>query len=116
MELKEKQTTFELKYSCLKLPDKQKANSHKNKEKDFNKDINEIKNLLRDMKLNQHRTINFQTILYFEENNIEKISMVKIRAKFKNEYSLDKSMLVNSITNKSFGSETNLQKGINCCY
>ena len=114
MELKEKQPTFELKYSCLKLPDKQKANSPKNKGKTTNKDINEIKNLLKDMKINQHRTINFQTILYFEENSFEKISLDKIRAKLRNEYILDKSLLVNSITNKPFTSEANLQKGINC--
>ena len=114
MEMEEPQQTFELKYSCLKLPDKQIVNSPKNKDKFSNKNIIEIKNLLKDMKLNRHRTINFATILYFEENSFQKISMDNIRSKFKKEYILDKEIFVNSKSNKPFESEANLLKGINC--
>ena len=66
------------------------------------------------MKLNRHWTINFGTILYFDENSFKKNSMDNIKSKLKNEYILDKGIFVNTRSNKPFDSEANLLKGINC--
>ena len=60
------------------------------------------------MKLNEHRTTNFATILYIEENSFEKTSMEVIKLKFRKDYNINKSMFVNSKNNTPFESEGNL--------
>lgn len=110
MKLDEPQQNFELKnsFSCLKLPGNINSNFFGDKEKGKNNDISEIKNLLKDMKLNEHRTTNFATIIYIEENNFEKTPMDTIKLKFRKDYNLNKNMFVNSKNNSPFESERNL--------
>lgn len=102
-------------FSCLRLPNNPNSQNikipyenKKKEEKPANKNINEIKNLLKDMKMNEHRTTNFATILYIEENNYEKIPMDSIKLKLRKDYNLNKNMLVNSRNNTPFESERNL--------
>ena len=115
MELEEAQQPFELKNSLsfLRLPGNPKENSPDNKDKTSKKDILEIKSLLKDMKLNEHRTTNFATILYIEENSFEKTSMEAIKLKLRKEYNVNKSMFVNSKNNKPFETEGNLIRSMN---
>ena len=68
----------------------------------------EIKNLLKDMKENEHRTTNFATILYLEENNFDKISMDIIINRLKKDFNINKYTFVNSRNNTPFDSERNL--------
>ena len=103
-------------FPCLRLPNSPNSNnkiiiSYENKkkeEKPINKNINEIKNLLKDMKMNEHRTTNFATILYIEENNYEKMPMDSIKLKLRKDFNLNKNMFVNSRNNTPFESERNL--------
>lgn len=115
MKLEEAPQPFELKnsLSCLRLPGNPKENSPDNKDKSSKKDILEIKSLLKDMKLNEHRTTNFATILYIEDNSFEKTSMEEIKLKLRKEYNVNKSMFVNSKNNKPFETEGNLIRSMN---
>ena len=101
--------------SCLKLPNSPNFNNNnilyenkKKEEKPINRDINEIKTLLKDMKINEHRTTNFATILYIEENNYEKMPMDSIKLKLRKDFNLNKNMFVNSRNNTPFESDRNL--------
>ena len=60
------------------------------------------------MKENEHRTTNFATILYIEENNYQKMSMDALKLKLKKDFSANKNMFVNSRNNTPFESERNL--------
>ena len=60
------------------------------------------------MKINEHRTTNFATILYIEENNYEKMPMDSIKLKLRKDFNLNKNMFVNSRNNTPFESERNL--------
>ncbi len=115
MKLEELQQNFELKnsLSCLRLPSNINVNSFQNKEKDKNSDISDIKNLLKDMKLNEHRTTHFATIIYIEENNFEKTPMDTIKLKLRKDYNLNKNIFVNSKNNSPFISERNLFQSMN---
>ena len=115
MKLEEPPQPFELKnsLSCLRLPGNPKENSLDNKDKSSKKDILEIKRLLKDMKLNEHRTTNFATILYIEENSFEKTSMEAIKLKLRKDFNVNKSMFVNSKNNKPFENEGNLIRSMN---
>ena len=102
-------------FPCLRLPKIPNCNNNnisyenkKKEEKPINKNINEIKNLLRDMKMNEHRTTNFATILYIEENNYEKMPLDSIKLKLRKDFNLNKNMFVNSRNNTPFESERNL--------
>ena len=102
-------------YPCLRLPNNPIINNinisyetQKKEEKPINRNLNEIKNLLKDMKMNEHRTTNFASILYIEENNFEKIPMDSIKLKLRKDYNLNKTILVNSKYNTPFESERNL--------
>ena len=115
MKSKKPNNCFELKnsYSFLKLPILCQENSPGNEEKSHNKDILEITKLLKDIKLNEHRTTNFASILYIEENKFKKIPIETIRTKIRNDYNTNKNILVNSKNNSPFDSEVNLIKSLN---
>ena len=113
MKLNELSQNFELKntLSSLRLPTNPNNipyESRNNIQNNINKYIYEIKGLLKDMKENEHRTTNFATILYIEENNYEKMSMDALKLKLKKDFSLNKNMFVNSRNNTPFESERNL--------
>lgn len=94
---------------CIKLPNSNYIyENRKNELSNLNESTYEIKGLLNDMKENEHRTTNFATILYIEENNYEKISMDSIKSKLKKDFSLNKYLFVNSRNNTPFESERNL--------
>lgn len=118
MKLNELSQNFELKntLSSLRLPNNPNNNSYESqnkKQKNISKNINEIKDLLKDMKENEHRTTNFATILYIEENNYEKLSMDTLKLKLKKDFNLNKNMFVNSRNNTPFESERNLIQSMN---
>ena len=79
-----------------------------NEQNNISKELYEIKNLLKDMRENEHRTTNFAAILYIEENNYEKISMDALKLKLKKDFIANKNMFVNSRNNTPFESERNL--------
>ena len=113
MKLNELSQSFELKntLSSLRLPTNPNnipLENRNNEQKNISKDLYEIKNLLKDMKENEHRTTNFATILYIEENNYQKMSMDALKLKLKKDFSANKNMFVNSRNNTPFESERNL--------
>lgn len=113
MKLNEPPQNFEFKntLSSLRLPINPNNIPHgnkKNEDKSINKNINEMKNLLKDMKLNEHRTTNFAAIVYIEENNFEKTPLDTIKLKLRKDFNINKNMLVNSKNNTPFESERNL--------
>lgn len=113
MKLNEPPQNFEFKntLSSLRLPINPNNIPHENKKNgnnSLNKNIDEMKNLLKDMKLNEHRTTNFATIIYIEENNFEKTPLDTIKLKLRKDFNINKNMLVNSKNNTPFESERNL--------
>ena len=91
-----------------KTQDNSVKETQKNELSNLNENIYEIKGLLKDMKENEHRTTNFATILYIEENNYEKLSMDSIKIKLKKDFNLNKNLFVNSKYNTPFESERSL--------
>lgn len=75
--------------------------------------IQEIKDLIKDMKQNNNRTTNFSIILYMDENNYQKISIDSIREKLKKDYSTNPEMLINSSTKCPFESVKNVLQSLN---
>lgn len=92
---------------CILLPNNPDNSGCDNRRK-LSENTSEIKSLLKDMKENEHRTTNFATILYLEENNYEKISMDSIKVKMLKDFNLNKNLFVNSRNNTPFESERNL--------
>ena len=89
-------------------PENNMNDTPKNELSNLNENLYEINDLLKDMKENEHRTTNFATILYLEENNYEKLSMDTIKIKIKKDFNLNKNMFVNSKNNTPFETERNL--------
>lgn len=119
MKLEEPKENFGFQNYQLKLPsdknnshylDKSKENNEKNTS---NKIIKEIKSLLTDMKQNEHRTINFATILYIVEKDYEKIPFENIKLKFRNDFKNNNKMFINKKTKIPFDSESNLIRSFN---
>ena len=78
-----------------------------------NKNICQIKELLKEMKNNEHRTTNFAIILYIEENDCEKLSMDDLKTKLKKDFNLNNNLFVNSRNNTPFISEKSLIQSMN---
>jgi hypothetical protein len=75
--------------------------------------IQEIKDLIKDMKQNNNRTTNFSIILYMDENNYQRISIDSIKEKLKKDYSTNPEMLINSTTKCPFESLKNVLQSLN---
>ena len=75
--------------------------------------IQEIKDLIKDMKQNNNRTTNFSIILYMDENDYQKISIDSIKEKLKKDYSTNPEMLINSTTKCPFESLKNVLQSLN---
>lgn len=116
MKLNEPTPNFELKntLSCLRLPiNPDNIPLGAKIEELKNRSIYQIKELLKEMKINEHRTTNFATILYIEENNYEKLSMDDLKLKIKKDFNQNKNMFVNSRNNSPFISEKSLIQSMN---
>jgi len=90
------------------------SNKRPKKEASGNDDtIQEIKDLIKDMKQNNNRTTNFSIILYMDENDYQKISIDSIKEKLKKDYSTNPEMLINSTTKCPFESLKNVLQSLN---
>lgn len=90
------------------------SNKRPKKEASGNDDtIQEIKDLIKDMKQNNNRTTNFSIILYMDENDYQKISIDSIKKKLKKDYSTNPEMLINSTTKCPFESLKNVLQSLN---
>ena len=78
-----------------------------------NNTISEIKKLAEEMKKNVNRTTNFASVLYFIENNCDKILYSQLLLKLKKDYNLNKNLFLNSNSKKPFTSEASFLRSVN---